>query len=534
MADYFLANSGSDSNSGLVGHPWQTLSKWNSTSIANDTLTMAAETFSGTLQVKSGQRIGTGRNVSAPFPDFFTGDTWTVQTNPATISFASANGFEAFDVEGFWLDNIAFVGGGMNTAPGIGGSLTSSQATNKLTGLRFTALSFTQSKDALFLLIDNGKKGWDDFQFWNIWVHHCQRLGLYVTNNGTFASGTEDQCSNFYLGGGSIFEDLPGLAGGTGVGNCGQGATLCNTTTGLIDGVLARRINEFGDQGSGGTGGIIVARCNGIVVNVPEIHDIYAPQPVPTDGVGVDFEGGARNCTLIGPYIHDCHGAAFLTGTFVAAATTGNKIICAVMARNNIKGHQAEIYNFGGHGAGASTNVQTAIENCTVYASNGDAYVTDPTGAHQEDSIYTSQLISAAGAFCVNGLLNGLIGCDYHAIGGGGIKVRVNGTTYTSLATLRAAGFEQVGGVNYGVFGDPLLNDPTGPTGSTLPDNPVSTIANYNFPVTSPAYKAGWNFGLAPTVLDFRGNQAVSGGLCDIGAVSVSGQTARGGSGGFP
>jgi hypothetical protein len=116
-----------------------------------------------------------------------------------------------------------------------------------------------------------------------------------------------------------------------------------------------------------------------------------------------------------------------------------------------------------------------------------------------------------------------LIGNVYFALGGGTTTVRDGASSYTSLAALHAAGFEKHGGIDYGVYGDPLLSNPSGaPTTGTLPGAPVSVLDYFDIGSSSPARNAGIDYallGIDPGNIDFRGRGIPRESAYDAGAV---------------
>lgn len=113
-ADYYVSLAGNDSNSGTSStQPWQTIGRVNTTRFfpGDRILFQGGETFSGTLC-------------------FDSSDNWSL-ANPITISSYGvgravinagfARGFSAYNVAGYRIQNINFVGSGSttNTSDGI-------------------------------------------------------------------------------------------------------------------------------------------------------------------------------------------------------------------------------------------------------------------------------------------------------------------------------------------------------------------------------------------------------------------------------
>jgi hypothetical protein len=286
-------------------------------------------------------------------------------------------------------------------------------------------------------------------------------------------------------------------------------------------------LNRVGDQGSGGTQGLGAAVSDGVIFQFNEVYNVYAPQSPPIDGAGIDFETKAVNCYAQYNYIHDCEGAGYLTGS-QTGVTNNNIVRFNVFARNAIL-NQAEFYNFGS-ADGASAVSTTAYCN-TFYASHGNVYDNTFGNLKGTDAIVNSILISAAGAFCINGTISTseLFGNLYYAIGGGGFQVRPNGTTYTSLAAMHAASYEVFSATNYGVNADPLLSSPTSGTSvGFLPGAEVTTMTYFDPAFTSPAKDTGVDIsGIVTLVHDFH-NVSCSGHGANIGAIIPQDTTGTG------
>ncbi len=527
MATYYVDNAGSNGAAGTSpATAWQTCAKVNATALSADDQIVftAGQTFTGPLTVTnngtSGHYIcfGTGRLTGAT-----AGTTRTAQSSPATITCPDgSDGIQLTNCEYVSLDNLIVSGSGVNTtngsstSTGVGIHLASTQATNKLNGLRVTACTVTGCKDGIFIHTSTGsQKGYADLQIWGAVVHACQRIGILMNNNdGTFGSGAATQNSDIYIGTCQVY-DLPGKAGGAGIGNCGEGITVDNCTGGTVEYCVVHDLNIIGNQGPGGTQGLGSAISNGIVFQFNEVYRVFAPSPVLIDGAGIDFETKAVSCIAQYNYIHDCEGAGYLTGS--QNGITNNNIIRFNVFARNASVNQAELYSFNSQDGSA---VSSTCYCNTIYASHGNAY--DNAGGYatkSADALVNNILVSAAGAFCVNGTISTseMFGNLYYAIGGGGIQIRPNGVTYTSMSSLRAASYEVTGGSS-GVNADPLLDSPTTSTTGSLPDRLVATVNGFDLGVLSPARNAGVDIsGIVTLVQDFHGLATTTAGA-NIGA----------------
>ncbi len=531
---YYFDNAGSDSNPCSLASKCQTGTKAASLTLAaGDALCFTGGqtfTFGGAPLVitTSGAvgnyvTIGTCRLTAINAGSIL---SRIAQANPATFTtFGTGNAITVTNAEYVSIDNLVIMGPGVNTSTGAttstgaGLQFSSTQTTNKLRGNRATALTVTGTKDGIFGTVDvNAHVGYDDLEIWGFDVHACQRLGVGVFNLEAGFSGNAAQNTNIYVGGSkatpSQVYNLPGLPGGTGVGNVGEGVTFRDVTTGTQEYTVVHDINLVGDQGPlGGTAGFTAqGAVIGITIQYDEAYHVFAPLGL--DGFCVDAEEGATNTLVQYNYCHDNDGCAYGSGTS-GPSTTGNLLRYNVFARDlvNSTNNFAEIWTGG--------PVQVTLYGNTIYSSHGDGI--GVLSGTPSISAANNILIVAAGHKAVQGNSStattiGIEGNLYFSIGGGTITVQPGATAYTTLAALRAAGYESNGGMN-GVFGDPVLLAPTSCTGGVLPANPVSTVTCFDIPVSSVAHLAGVNlrtFGFVPST-DFHLHGV---NLTDIGAVN--------------
>lgn len=102
-ADYYVAASGNDANTGLSGHPWKTIGKVNATRFKpGDSIRFnGGDTFPGNLYFGP----GTGGTASAPIT------LTSYGTGKATISAGNAgNGIKLYNTAGMDITNLIVVG----------------------------------------------------------------------------------------------------------------------------------------------------------------------------------------------------------------------------------------------------------------------------------------------------------------------------------------------------------------------------------------------------------------------------------------
>lgn len=513
---YFVDNAGIDSNSGLSGSPWQTVAAVNAFALLpGDTVKFTAgQTFAGPLVItRSGS---SGALITFTTTSRTPGDT--AQSGPATINAVDGDGIQITNAEYTWVDNFIASGSGVNTSTGATTSTGKgvnmySNVTSRATrwrGNKVTAVTVIGCKDGMFCWCPDpavqGVVGFEDLHVWGLDVHACQRVGFIMSCDGPFPSGGTEIFANVYIGYSQVY-DCPGKVSDV----CGEGITVRNCLSGIVEYSVVHDINVVGTQGFGGTQGFAAIRDNGVIVQHCEAYNIFAP--INVDGVGIDIESGSIGCIGQYNYIHDCEGGGLMTGS-AGGNTTGNIYRYNMVARNSST-NGSDLINVGGVAGGVGATITCEWYGNTVYASNGHA-----ADLLSGDKVYNSILIAKAGFKSVNGSPGALKGNLYYAIGGGTITV----ITHTSIGALRAAGFESHLGVNYGIFGNPLLTSPTLGVGvGTLPGAPVSTILYFDIPTNSPAVDAGILLsilGVSPGLYEFHGDPNINfpSGKMSIGA----------------
>lgn len=540
---FYIDNAGSDGNSGLSGSPWQTAAAVNAfTFIPGDKLVFTAgQTFAGPFTFTASGTAGsyivittTGRSTTVPtLPG-----GGVAQSSPATIAIAdgAGNGINVEDAEYVWLDNLAVQGSGVNTTTGattataVGVNLHSTQATNKLRGVKLTALSVTGCRDGFLAWCVGGKVGWDGLQLWGCVSHANQGWAFmtpcvynFATRTGSGPEGQGyTQNNDLYIGYCQAYDHPGNTAGVIQAG----GIYPYNCDGGVVEYCVVHDIGLAGTSTAAGSPGFHLAACNELTIQYCEAYKIYA-NAAGYDGEGFDIEGGCVNCVIQYCYAHDCDSAGFLAckHTIRYNVAYNNNVVADTWTANT----STHIYSSICHSVASGSNSgDMYVYGNTVYAPNGDAFGITHIGANSNYSrLYNNVLVSKAGSRSAHIYNAQLLGNVYSAIGGGTTTVlKYSGSvSYTSIAALRAAGYETHSAVDYGAFADPLLNDPTGaPSAGTLPSAPVATLRYWDVAANSPAINAGIDYSLvsvAPGSTDFHG-AAIPIGAYDAGAVETN------------
>lgn len=546
MATYYVDNAGSDGASGLVGHPWQTLAHAFSHGLSpGDVLVLTAgQTFTAGTLTNSGTsgayiRIGTGRNTGA-VPDFASGDTFTAQSSPAIITVADAygGGLNANNVEYVWFDNLHLQGSGVHTgaADGAGAtgastseaiafSLKSDQGIDRLHGVRLSAVSVTGALHGISAWGQTPDDlGWDDLQLWSCSVNAIRWLGFSVpacydfdTYHGTPDDGAANQSVDIYLGRCQAF-DLPGYAGMPSAPAAFQSINV----TGIVyeDCVAYNLTTARPHTGMAGSGGyqsykaadLTYRRCE--AYNCKSNGDEY-------DGEGFALDHAITGILIEGCYIHDNDGAAAMlpNGTIrysVFARNLQNSSVVTVAGAMN-----GEIAYVGSSNDSAG---DLFVYGNTIYSTIGSALDQISYGEPGTVFAYNNIFVAKDALYCVRVKHPTLVGNLYYT--DGTTRISAEGNAYTSLAALRAAGYEAHAAVTYGVFADPELSDPDSGVGEgMLPTFDLSQTPYFNIGIGSPARDVGIDYALLsidPGTMDFRGGNIPSGSAYDAGAVEYA------------
>ena len=575
---YYVDNSGSDSNDGLAegaGRAWASCAKVNAMTLnPGDTVIFAAgQTFAGPLNItNSGTagsyiRIGTGRNAGVAVPDFYErgagdpwpGTKWSAASNPAIIQVQDAFGADRYHSGGInlinceyvWIDNLKAVGSGCNKAANtplnrheIGFTtshsaallLTSSQTTQALRGVRITAIEGSGCLAGMAAFTDGDTYfGWDGLQVYRCSFHDCQWFSLHLfaafdlKKNSAFGNNPSHPSTYGYCGYCDVY-DIPGHAGQPikqGIG----GPTIFAANDGLVEYCVCHDIqHSIPATASAGTTGIAFLGARRYTFRCCEVYKVRK-NGANMDGTGFESEPSWGDCIFEYCYAHDNDGPGF-------GIDSGTIRYC-VSARNMQGNTGTAIGNLLGeithNGDG---NHALAVYGCTIIntiTGQGRAAFADMNyaSASQVTNLYNNIFVTPSSeASVLLGTSGGVAKGNIYYNGRGAFKTKKGATTYTSLADWRdSGGFERHSSVDYGLFGDPLLINPSGaPTGGTLPTNPVAIRTEFNPTTGSPAINAGISYsalGINPGRYDFHRGTNFSGGHYDAGAVETLEATNR-------
>lgn len=294
---------------------------------------------------------------------------------------------------------------------------------------------------------------------------------------------------------------------GDGVNNTGYGVVVGNCNGGTVESNYIHDNGGASGTAAGGPVGIMTFESDGVVVKWNEVSNQVSNEIY--DGEGIDCDGGSRNCVIEYNYIHGCDGAAWMDFSIGGAFTTNNNNTFRfnVCQNNGRRAHSANGTNPATFVSLFAGSTNTAVYNNTVFDQNATGsetksiYDNSASGATIRDNII---IIDGSGrTFGTVKSGTALNPNRYYARNGATFSLTYAGTTYTSLASLQAAGQEANGST-----GDPALSA-IGTAGSGYPLGNFSTLTQYN-PTNLTAAAGGLdmqsNFGVDPGPVDFHGN----------------------------
>jgi hypothetical protein len=485
---YYISLAGNDANDGLSpGAPWLTIAKVNAQKVtAGDSFNFrGGDTFSGNLVLA----LATG---AAPPTAIKPAVVTSYGVGDATLSAGDNHGIWSQSIPNCQIFSINILGSSITVTPGspnvlnfttVGtGILVSNVGTSQLPGLVIHQVNITGFNYGI-MIGDHDTvytNGYDGAQVTLNVIHEIVQVGFTVYNANDFSHPTLH--SDLYAAGNHIYNCYGSWNGGRlGIDPGGKGTNsgypmiVMNMVRGVVEN---NALHDGGLTGTtehiGGPTGLMLVNCNATIARANEIWNQHTQNT--QDATGIDLDGGCSNCIIDANYVHDCDGAAFETGTSVGP-TTNNTF------RFNVTQGNGKLYNFGGlfNFLSAAGNIW---HNNTFYHSRVGSGPVELIGAvgSSLNKWYNNVFIVRNGAtfgdFTGTDVMTGNL---YDAGGGSTFSVIYNGTTYTSLAAMHAAGLEMGGGAPSGIQAAAGLRNVGGaPSGGTLPGNPVSVIADYD------------------------------------------------------
>lgn len=518
---YYISSSGDDASAGTSPEKaWKSIAKVNETTFApgDKILLQDGETFEGGLVFEMDD-TGTPEN---PVTISSYGE------GRATISSGNEHGFFATNTSGIVIEDLNFVGGGVDIDEQFSGILFFTDLDTvkpefiridnvEVSGYRWEGISFQGERQ-------KGSSGFRDVKITNAEVHDNGDKGIAV--GGPQPEG-EWGNKDFYIGNCKVY-NIRGILGRR--SHSGNGIIVSSLDGGLIEYCVAYNNGENSDSPhSGGPIGIWAWDSRNVVFQFNEAYENKTGNRA--DGGGFDLDGGCVNCIMQYNYSHDNHGAGFGIYQYRGAREFKGNII-----RYNISENDGTTNKHGGINLWA-TNSSGGMQDTKIY--NNTIYISDVTrGAGIEDfpdeegqcfiyntEIYNNIFVGTPGKSLVKipnpgdeWIFNG--NCYYTY--GGPIEIDWGDRTFQTLDAWRAStGQEKQDGQLYGIETDPYLTDP-GNGGIIGIATELNSLTAYKLKESSDLIDNGLDirsvFGVDPGNQDFYGVAIPVNEMFDIGA----------------
>lgn len=541
----YISSAGNDSNNGTAtGTPWLTLEKASDYGfVPGDQLYLnGGNTFSGNLFLV----ISSIPTQSTPII------IGSYGTGRATIDVAVNSGYSTFGIRAL---NASFttIKDLIVRGPGITviGTYPSQTATNTSGRGRGVLLeNVTQSTHIVNTILDNllifdlglgvsvqsgfpgvPTAGFDGLRINGCEVHDCLTNGIAVS--GYTVSPYPRINRNISVTNCTTY-NFPGETAT--VAGSGYPIVIFGAQDSLIENCLTYNVGYAQNAGAtNGTSGPFFAHSTRCTIRFVECYGARGG-PNQKDGGGPDLDADCINCVVEYCYAHDNDGEGMLLWEEDggSALSSGNIVRYNIFVNNGLGTTTA-------NASGLKTTPQsgTALVHNNIWWQDGgvDTRLIDA----QAGGIcnFYNNVFAIGGTGKSFGTINAstLVGNVFWAFNGATFSITTNTGTYTSIAALRAAGYEVSGGINFGASGDPKFRTPNF-SDNVMPAALTSMNAYDIIDPTSAAQGVGVDlvrFSLLPPAYDWHGNRAkgvVSSTLNgnDAGATRFNSVEATGGS----
>lgn len=511
---YYLHPAGNDMEDGLSPQTaWQSLNRLNQeVFVPGDSILLAGGArFQGSLYFEPGES-GTAQN---PITISSYGD------GIAVIEADSSTGIYIHNGAGFRLERLEVVGAGraQNDGHGVLFYLDADQPYHQ------TGLWLNQIKVHGFNLggvtvyaSDSVDRGYELVRMTHIDSYdngdHGISLGGKVRDSGYVHRDIIIRDCRAYDNPGQLGKDWA---------HTGNGIVIGNSEEVLVEYCQAYRNGGESYNTTGGPVGIWFWDTRAGIIQHCESH--HNDTGSAKDGGGFDLDGGCVDCVIQYCYAHDNAGPGYLL-----AAYNGARPLRHCQIRHNISENDAR-KNY--HGSVVLWRGNAVLEDIDVY--HNTLYLSE-TSMRSLPVVW----ISSGGMERIRIMNNVIMAGDYclvaHSVSGaeavqftgnayestGPFKVKMSGTTYTSLAAWRAATVQEIWqGQPFGLSGAMLLQAP-GQGGTLWDPYKIPEISAYRLWPDSPLREAAWaGHGVDPGSQDALG-QALGDMPHDIGAVQFS------------
>lgn len=509
---YYVSPSGNDANNGTsAASAWQTIAKVNSATLSAGTQVLfeGGQTFTGNLVVSAS---GTSGSLI---------EYGSYGTGKASINAGAGTGIYIHNQGCIRISNL-IVYGGWNSGTQTGNNGTGiwffvdqgstvqlgdcHVANCDVSGFQTAGIEFQSTPS------DGSQSGYKQLTADSNAVHGNGIYGIVAFGTQGSAGSTAYAFPVIHIGYNTVYDNL-GLSAKTD-NHSGDGILVGDAGSGVIEHNVAYHNGWLCGSNGGGPAAIWCYESTGLVFQYNEAYN-NGTGPGKADGDGYDLDGGATKCIMQYNYSHDNYASGFLTWEYGDTRTynSGN------IVRYNISQNDAAGNSFyGSFVVGPNCSLDQYYNNTVYNGSQVPVVVYGGSANAFANNIFFGN--SSAGVVYCSGDTNTarFLNNDYYS-GANPLSISINGSTYTSLAGLRASYNEVYGGVDYGYAVDPGLASPGG--GGTIGTGNPSALNSYLLNTGSPMLHTGLDLttlGLAVGSTDFNGVAIPYGGHYNIGA----------------
>ena len=506
---YYVSPGGDDTHSGLSpAAAWQTIARVNAGSYPAGAIIQFAggHTYAGSIALHD-------LDGTAGAPITITSDSSGV----ATLSSSGASGIALKDSQGVVISRLKLVGDGSSSADGLALENTLA-AGQQRTFIRIVDTEVT-GYGGCGVVLWGDASGFTDVGIFGVNSHDNKKCGIQTLNAGANFKNIIHADVRVEHSTVSNIAGLPSPPSHT-----GDGIVLGGVEGGLMQYNLVHDCAYNNGSTGGGAAGIWAWQSNRVVIQYNEVYNISSGLNR-TDGDAFDLDGGVTHSVVQYNYSHHNDGAGVLVCTFVGSDPTEHNVVRYNISESDAQTHFGAITLYQNSGSPVQ---DLRVYNNTLYVSNVNAPAIYSTGGASQVGIYNNIMLasgygSGGSAYLVymDDTSATFAGNAYWAENSAYWGIFLGSSSYTDLASFRAAGYEKVGSLATGMAVDPKLASPGG--GGTLNDaGLLSTLAAYRLQPGSPLIDAAQD---VPTLTgaprgahDYFGGSVCAGAACDIGA----------------
>jgi hypothetical protein len=511
---YYVSATGNNSNNGTSpSTSWLDATNVNTAAYngGDSILFHGGDTITGHIN------LGVANWGSSPAPSSSAPVTFgSYGTGRGTVSSGGSTGFTAYNLGGFIVRDLIFVGGSQTAAQTDGLLVWTDSAAN----LKHDYVQLLNLDVSLYGRFGIGFAGNNaSAGFSNVTIKACVchdgagfavnfSAGISMTSAGYGVGNSAPSYTNVLIDTCTVYNNT-GAAGGTNWN--GSGIVIAETNPGTIQFCEAYNNGANSNNAGSGPAGIWCYDCGNILIQFNESHDNLSTT---IDGDGFDLDGGCVNCTLQYNYSHGNKGFGLSIYSYNDGTVTTNS---GSTVRYNISQNDLSA---GIQIASSGTLTGCAVYNNTVYTSAAPSILlTGSAVASITGRVANNILYATSGnkfiTFTTAGDPAGLIfsGNDYYTTGT--FSLTWNVSTYTTFASWIAAETEQepIAQQLPNPLVNPSLASPGG--GGTMHGYAPANLSQYQLSFASPMVGVGLDlnslYSISPGTVDFYGNAVPNG-----------------------